>query len=83
MQTLTANQAKTHFGEFLDMAQREPVRVVRHERVVGVLVSAQDYEAMRAFYADRLQHTLDESAQAAAGAGLTPQAVDDLLADES
>ena len=29
MQTFTANQAKTHFGEFLDLAQREPVRVMR------------------------------------------------------
>lgn len=83
MQTFTANEAKTHFGEFLDCAQREPVRVMRHERVVGVMVSAQDYEAMRAFYANRLQATLDESATAAAAAGLTPEALDALLADES
>lgn len=83
MQTFTANQAKTHFGEFLDIAQREPVRVMRHERVVGVMVSAQDYEAMRAFYANRLQGTLDEAADAAAKAGLTPEALDTLLADES
>lgn len=83
MQTFTANQAKAHFGEFLDLAQREPVRVMRHERVVGVMVSAHDYEAMRAFYADRLQHTLDEAAEAAAAAGLTPAAADALLADES
>ncbi len=83
MQTFTANQAKTHFGEFLDLAQREPVRVMRHERVVGVMVSAQDYEAMRGFYADRLQRTLDEASAAAADAGLTPAALDALLADES
>lgn len=25
MQTFTANKAKTHFGELLDLAQREPV----------------------------------------------------------
>ncbi len=49
MQTFTANQAKTHFGEFLDLAQREPVRVMRRDRVVDVLVSAQDFEAMRVF----------------------------------
>jgi PHD/YefM family antitoxin component YafN of YafNO toxin-antitoxin module len=83
MQTFTANQAKTHFGEFLDLAQREPVRVMRHERVVGVMVSAQDYEAMRGFYANRLQRTLDESATVAADAGLTPAALEALLADES
>jgi PHD/YefM family antitoxin component YafN of YafNO toxin-antitoxin module len=83
MQTFTANQAKTHFGEFIDLAQREPVRVMRHERVVGFMVSARDYEAMRAFYANRLQGTMDEAANAAAQAGLTPEALDALLADES
>lgn len=83
MQTYTANEAKTRFGEFLDRAQREPVRVMRHERVVGVMVSAQDYEAMRAFYANRLQHTLDEAAAAAAQAGMTDEVLNQLLADES
>ena len=37
MQTYTANEAKTRFGEFLDKVQREPVRVMRHDRVVGVI----------------------------------------------
>jgi prevent-host-death family protein len=83
MQTYTANEAKTRFGEFLDRAQREPVRVMRHDRVVGVMVSAEDFEAMRAFYANRLQHTLNESADAAADAGLTPEVLEALLADES
>lgn len=80
MQTFTANEAKTRFGEFLDRAQREPVRVMRHDRVVGVMVSAQDYEAMRVFYADRLRHTLRESA---AASGLTEEQLGELLADES
>ena len=83
METYTANEAKTRFGEFLDKAQREPVRVMRHDRVVGVMVSAHDYEAMRAFYANRLQHSLDEAAAAAARAGLTSAELDKLLADES
>jgi prevent-host-death family protein len=80
MKTYTANEAKTRFGEFIDHAQREPVRVMRHDRVVGVMVSAQDYDAMRAFYADRLRNTLRESAQAA---GLTEEQAGELLADES
>lgn len=83
MQTFSANDAKVRFGEFLDLAQREPVRVTRRDRVVGVMVSAQDYEAMRAFYADRLRHTLSESAQAAEAAGLTEEGLARLLADES
>lgn len=83
MQTYTANEAKTRFGEFLDKVQREPVRVMRHDRVVGVMVSAEDYEAMRAFYADRLLKTMDETAAAAEKAGLTPDKLEQLLADES
>ena len=83
MQTFSANQAKTQFGQFIDLAQREPVRVMRHDRVVGVMVSAQDYEAMRAFYANRLQHTLAETALQAQAAGLTPETLDELLSDES
>ena len=83
MQTFTANQAKTNFGQFLDLAQREPVRVMRHDRVVGVMVSAQDYEAMRQFYANRLLHTLDRTADSAAAAGLTDETLAQLLADES
>ncbi len=61
MQTFTANEAKTRFGEFLDRAQRAPVGVLKHDRMVGVMVSVQDFEAMRAFYADRLQHRIDET----------------------
>ena len=57
--------------------------VLKHDRMVGVMVSVQDFEAMRAFYADRLQHRIDASAQAAARAGLTDQVLDQLLADES
>jgi prevent-host-death family protein len=83
MRTFTANEAKTQFGQFLDSAQREPVRVMRHDRVVGVLVSAADYEGMRQFYANRLQHTLAASSAQAEQAGLSPEALEDLLRDES
>ena len=83
MQTYTANEAKTRFGEFLDRVQREPVRVMRHDRVVGVMVSAEDYEAMRRFYADRLRQTLRETAEGAAAAGITEEKLAELLADES
>jgi len=83
MQTFTANEAKTRFGEFLDRAQREPVGVLKHDRMVGVMVSMQDFEAMRAFYADRLLRTMDDTARAAQQAGLTREKLAELLADES
>ena len=56
---------------------------MRHNRVGGVMVSAQNYEAMRTFYANRLQHTLAETAAQAQAAGLTPEYLDELLRDES
>ena len=69
MQTFTANEAKVHFGEFIDKAQKEPVRVTRRGRTVGIMVSESDYEAMREYYANRLLHTMDRvGARAAAGA---------------
>ena len=83
MQTLTTNQAKTHFGEFIDKAQREPVKVTRRGRTVGILVSEEEYEAMRNFYANRLLHTLDEAGNEAQKKGLTDKKLAELLADES
>ncbi|MEI2417574.1 type II toxin-antitoxin system Phd/YefM family antitoxin [Orrella sp. JC864] len=83
MLTFTANDAKTRFGEMLDRVQREPVQVTRHNRVVGIMVSPQDYEAMRRFYANRLRDTLASTAKSAAQAGLTEQELERLLADES
>ncbi len=83
MLTMTANEAKTHFGQLLDKAQRQPVQVTRHDRVVGVMVSADDYEAMRRFYAERLRQTLHETTEAAAAAGLTEEKLAELLAAES
>lgn len=83
MLKFTANEAKARFGEILERAQEEPVRVMEHDRLVGVVVSARDFEAMRTFYADRLKRNLQESALEAERAGMTPELLDQLLADES
>jgi prevent-host-death family protein len=82
MQTFTANEAKNRFGELIDRAQREPVQVTRHNRVVGVMVSAEDYAAMRVFYADRLRHSMRQAGEEAVAKGLTEEALQRLLADE-
>lgn len=44
MKTMTAVEAKTHFGKFLDAAQREPVIITKKNRAVGVMFSMQDIE---------------------------------------
>ena len=81
MEVLTANQAKTHFGEFIDKAQREPVKVTRRGRTVGIMVSEEEYESMRAFYANRLLHTLDKTGKEAIEKGLTEEKLQTLLDD--
>jgi len=83
MLTMTANEAKTHFGQLLDKAQRQPVQVTRHDRVVGVMIGADDYEAMRRFYAERLIKSMDAIGEEAERNGLTPEILEQLLADES
>lgn len=83
MKTWTANRAKVNFGEFLDRVQREPVMVLRHNRIAGVMVSEEDYKAMQEYYAHRLSTTLQESAVAADSRGLDAEKLEELLADES
>ena len=67
----------------LDKAQRQPVQVTRHDRVVGVMVSAEDYEAMRRYYAEQLTQSMDALGEEAERNGLTPEILEQLLADES
>ena len=42
MKTMTARDAKTRFGEFLDTMQREPVMVTKNNRPVGIMLSIED-----------------------------------------
>jgi prevent-host-death family protein len=42
MRTMTAKDAKSHFGEFLDAMQREPVIVTKNNRPVGIMISMED-----------------------------------------
>jgi len=83
MLSLTATQAKAHFGVLLDQIQNGPVQVLKHGRVAGVMVSAQDHEAMRNFYANRLQGSLAQNAASATAKGLTEDGLQRLLDDES
>ncbi len=42
MKTVSAREAKTHFGELLDTMQREPVMVTKNNRPVGIMLSIKD-----------------------------------------
>ncbi|MEH6499607.1 MAG: type II toxin-antitoxin system prevent-host-death family antitoxin [Pseudoalteromonas distincta] len=43
MHLVTANEAKSRFGEVLLRSQREPVYISKHGKPVAVLVAAEDF----------------------------------------
>jgi len=55
MRTMSANEAKKHFGELLDTARREPVTVEKHGRPVAVVMSAEDYDEIQQAKLERLR----------------------------
>jgi prevent-host-death family protein len=42
MKSMSARDAKNHFGEFLDASQREPVVITKNGRPVGIMISIED-----------------------------------------
>jgi len=46
MQSLTANDAKTQFGDMLLKAQREPVQINKNGKPVAVVISIDEYNQM-------------------------------------
>lgn len=47
MITVTSTEAKRRFGEILDRARREPVRVQSHGRDVAVILDHEEYDRLR------------------------------------
>lgn len=47
MQTMAAKEAKTHFGELIDKAQREPVSIEKYGRPVAVIMSSEEYKQIK------------------------------------
>ncbi|AVO50076.1 prevent-host-death protein [Melaminivora suipulveris] len=45
---VTATEAKNRFGYYLSQSEREPVHVLKNERVAGVIVSAARYAELLA-----------------------------------
>jgi len=48
MAEMSATDAKNKFGQMLDMAQAEPVRIQKNGRDVAVVLSAEQYAALQA-----------------------------------
>ncbi len=55
MNILSANEAKTHFGDLLLKAQRAPVQISKNGKPVAVVISADEYESIEALKLRLLQ----------------------------
>jgi PHD/YefM family antitoxin component YafN of YafNO toxin-antitoxin module len=44
MRQVNSTDFKTHFGEFADLAQDEPIEVLRGSKPVGVFLSREEYD---------------------------------------
>lgn len=55
MDALSANEAKTQFGDMLLKAQRAPVQINRNGKPVAVVISMDDYESIESLKLRLLQ----------------------------
>lgn len=81
MRYISATEAKQRLAALLDAAQSEPVVIRRQKRDVAVLLSARDYERLRALNVEEFERFCDRIGERAAARGLTEDTLADLLAD--
>lgn len=55
MDALSANEAKTHFGEVLLKAQRSPIQINKNGKPVAVVISVDEYESIEILKLHMLQ----------------------------
>jgi prevent-host-death family protein len=55
MDALSANEAKTHFGDMLLKAQRAPIQINKNGKPVAVVISADEYQSIEALKLQLLQ----------------------------
>ena len=55
MDTLSANEAKTHFGNMLLKAQRAPIQINKNGKPVAVVISTEEYANIEALKLRLLQ----------------------------
>ncbi len=70
MRTFSASEAKEHFGQLLDIAQREPITVTKRGRPAAVMMSIENYERMRGALRRRLLETISTVQRRTASNGL-------------
>ena len=61
MDTLSANEAKIHFGDMLLKAQRAPVQINKNGKPVAVVISAAEYADIEAMKLRLLQSRAEQA----------------------
>ena len=47
MRTYSTNEARNNFSEMIDNSQHETIEIIRHGRVLSVLLSKKDFERLK------------------------------------
>lgn len=81
MRTVSATEAKQKFAEIIDTAQREPVRIRRHNRDLAVVVSAEEYERLNKIRWAEVNRLSARVAAEAQANGLTEEILAEILAE--
>jgi prevent-host-death family protein len=61
VEVLTANEAKTNFGELLLKSQKAPVQITRSGKPIAVMISVENYKIVEEFKMRYLKEELARS----------------------
>jgi prevent-host-death family protein len=81
MRTVSATEAKQNFAELIDSAQREPVRIRRHNRDLAVVLSAEEYDRLHKDRWAEFNRLAAIAAEQAKANGLTEEILAEILAE--
>ena len=82
MRYVSATDAKQKMAALIDAAQREPIVIRRQKRDVAVLLSAQEYNRLRAVNRDEFQRFCDRVAGEAEARGMKEEKLAEILGDD-
>jgi prevent-host-death family protein len=81
MRTVSATEAKQNLGALLDTAQSEPVVIRRQKRDIAVILSAREYDRLRAINAAEFERFCDRIGEQAVAVGLTEAKLAEILSE--
>lgn len=82
MRVVSASQARQGLAELIEAARREPIIIQRQKRDVAVVMSVDEYERLVNLNVAEFQRFSDQVGARAKKAGLTADALQELLCHE-